>query len=154
MKKTSLLLLAGVACLFAACNKDKDNGGSGSASIVGNWGYEKATYWETENGITTSYTNTIDSLPPCERDNSIIFRADGTGANNKGASLCPWDSTSNNNSFTYSLSSDKSTLYTTGNNERDTLHLKSLTNSAFVIQHSSQEVDDTFRVEVTYKKLP
>lgn len=155
MKKPLLFLAAGLALTFAACNKDKDNNsGNATASIVGNWTYEKATYWETENGITTSYTNTIDSLEPCERDNSITFRADGTGTTNRGANPCSWDSAAKNNSFTYSLASDKSALYLSGSGETDTLPLKSLTNAAFVLQYNSQAVDDTFRAEVTYKRLP
>lgn len=142
---------------MVACNKDKDNNsgnGGGNTSLVGNWRFEKEVAWDTEDGITETYTYTRDSMDACEKDDYLTFRADGTGTYYKGTLQCTFDS-SGNEDFTYSLSADKKTLYTSQGTERDTTQIKDLTSSSFIMHYSETDEDgDTYRWETTYQKLP
>lgn len=160
MKKT-LLLVVGLACTIVACNKDKDNNsgngggnGGGNASLVGNWHVDKEVSWETEDGVTETYIYTRDSMDACEKDDHVSFRADGTGTFNKGTLQCQFDSSGNQN-FTYSLSNDKKYLYISEGTDRDTNQIKDITATSFILHDSETDEDgDTYRWEVTFKKLP
>lgn len=102
-----MIIALSAGFFLTACDKISSSGHDLDLLTQAPWKYEKAGFDSDEEGV-------FDALDPriagCEKDNTIIFRADGTGSMQEGAVKCK---TTNPESlpFFWSFQNKDSTLY-------------------------------------------
>lgn len=96
-----------VGLSLTGCNKNHSSGRNIDMLTQTTWKYEKAGFDSDNDGI-------FDALDPriagCERDNTIVFREDGTGSLQEGAIKCK-PSDPDSLPFVWSLQDNDSTIY-------------------------------------------
>jgi lipocalin-like protein len=96
-----------VGLSLAGCDKNHSSGRDIDMLTHTTWKYEKAGFDSDNDGV-------FDALDPriagCERDNTIIFRVDGTGSMQEGAIKCK-PSDPDSLPFVWSLQDNDSTIY-------------------------------------------
>jgi hypothetical protein len=96
-----------VSAALAACSWTGNSGQQVKLLTHAPWKYEKAGFGSEDNGV-------FDALDPriagCEKDNSVIFRMDGSGTLQEGAIKCKL-SDPDSLPFMWSFQNNDSTIY-------------------------------------------
>lgn len=110
---------------LGSCNKNHSTGHDIDVLTKASWKYEKAGFDSDEDGV-------FDALDPriagCERDNTVIFRSDGTGSMQEGLIKCK-PSDPDSLPFLWSFQDNDSTIYF----QDQYYKIRSLTDSRFEI---------------------
>jgi hypothetical protein len=105
MKSLSILCI----CLLAmACNKDENNSGPNKKELLStsSWIYQNGGVADANGNILIDFS-TLNIIPACALDNTIVFVSDGSGIVNENTNSCNGTSTS---AFSWNLTDNENTL--------------------------------------------
>jgi len=127
MKKLNVYLIVILFCLsIFSCKKDKT---TAKENLIGKWMETAMTVSPAMNGITDMFSTEA----ACDKDDIIIFNADGTNQSDAGLIKCNASDPQIENEGTWALSADGKTLtLTSTNNEIQVLTVVTLSSTSFV----------------------
>jgi hypothetical protein len=126
MKKLNLYLMVVVFGLsIFSCKKDEK---TAKEYLIGKWMATAMTVSPAMDGVTDMFSTT-----PCDKDDIIIFNANGTVTNDEGVIKCNAADPQTTSGGTWTLSADGKTLtLTSTNNEIQVLTIVTLSSTSFV----------------------
>jgi hypothetical protein len=91
-------------------------------------------------------TDLFSMSEPCEKDDETIFKADGTGSSNEGASKCNPEDPQEYDTFTWTFNSEETELIQDG----DTLSISALSETNMVVTTILIEDGTSYTVTATF----
>ncbi len=113
-----LLILLAMPVLFLSCDKNDDDNTDGPSEktkliAASSWKYDTGGIGDANGNITLNFTSLPNFIPPCLLDNSVEFKAEGTGNGYENANVCV--ATPTTSGFTWNFLNNETALNISGN---------------------------------------
>lgn len=152
---TKAYLTAAVFALLSlsSCKKDGDDKPA-SEQIVGRWILTSQVYtpaiFDFDNDGNLD-TEAISNMDPCDADDLFVFKADGSGELDEGATMCDPGDDQVYGTFNWEISADN-TITIDYNGDVESGKIESISSSRMVITHEYSMGGSSIKIVDTYQK--